>query len=196
MNLEKYLNLLAIILGFVGTIFILKGVLRMTPEIIGEIGQTKWGYNLIALENISIQKADTITGFALIVLAFVIQIINEFGNFNKIIMPTSRLVQLGTLIFACFALCGLFILINKGLCNSYKLEAGRSVTKSYLMKNILRADNQINWRDVPHIEGYASTLLRFDRNQGEADKDYLFRLSKELDVDLEGRITNSDNGGQ
>jgi len=77
MSLIKIFDLLSLIIGFAGTLFMIKGISKLTPDIMAELSKTKIGYNPDQVKNISIQKADTMTGFILVIMAFSVQIITR-----------------------------------------------------------------------------------------------------------------------
>lgn len=56
--------------------FLIKGVLRMTPKVMSELSQTRWGYSSHVTKNLAMQKADTIVGFVLLLFSFFIALAN------------------------------------------------------------------------------------------------------------------------
>lgn len=196
MTLDKFLNLAAIILGFIGTIFLLKGVLRMTPDVIGEIGQTRYDYSLPVLENLSVQKADTVTGFIVIVIAFSIQLVREVLSLGDIKLPINGIGSFLAILIVCSVLFGTFLLINIGLRAHNKLAAGKSITKWYITTRILSTPEQINVNKIKDVEGYSKSLLNLERKESESDEDYLIRLGDFLDMDIRSKVLPPNHGGQ
>ena len=75
MNIEYALNLISTIIGFIGTYFMGKGILAITPDVMAKLSQTCVGYNPEQIKNIATQKADMLSGFGLILIAFLIQLL-------------------------------------------------------------------------------------------------------------------------
>jgi len=74
MSLDRALNLISATLGFLGAILLVKGILKLTPEIIAVQVQTYWDFNGPQMESIAEQKADVVCGAILVAIAFLLQI--------------------------------------------------------------------------------------------------------------------------
>lgn len=74
MEMQRFFNIISAITGICGAVFLLWGVLKLTPELIAMMSEG-WGINSAVLENIAEQKADFVSGAFLIIVAFIAQMI-------------------------------------------------------------------------------------------------------------------------
>src|SRR5207245_10517400 len=73
MLIDRFVNVLSAILSLTGVTFLLKGILRLSPDLIAKISQTHLDFNLLQIQNLASQKADFVSGAALVLIAFLIQ---------------------------------------------------------------------------------------------------------------------------
>jgi len=187
MSLERFLSLSAIVLGFIGTVFLLKGVLRMTPDVIGEIGQTRLDYSIPVLENLSVQKADTICGFIFVVIAFSLQLIRTLFNLSAIRLPGSNVRSFILMLFFILIVSVLLLSINFSLRKHNRIEAGKSITRWYVKKYLLK-ENNLNLSQLSYVESYSSKLLYLPRAQNETDEEFLLRLGAVINIDFSKKL--------
>jgi hypothetical protein len=72
MNLDRFLNLLAAVFGAIGSVYVLKGIVSLTPMLIARLSSTDWGFSETQIDALVSQKADGIVGMALVVIAFLL----------------------------------------------------------------------------------------------------------------------------
>lgn len=183
MSLEKFLSLSAIVLGFIGTVFLLKGVLRMTPDVIGEIGLTRWDYSIPVLENLSVQKADTICGFIFIVIAFSLQLVQTLFNLSAIRLIENNLSSYILMLFFILIISALLLSIDFSLRKHNRIEAGKSITRSYVKRHLLK-ENNLDLSRLSSVESYSSKLLYLKREKNETDEEFLLRLGPIINIDF------------
>src|SRR5947208_8073277 len=70
---RSFRQYLSAILSLTGVTFLLKGILRLSPDLIAKISQTHLDFNLMQIQNLASQKADFVSGAALVLIAFLIQ---------------------------------------------------------------------------------------------------------------------------
>jgi hypothetical protein len=76
MDLERFLNLLAAVFGAMGSIYTLKGVAALSPDLIERLSRTYWDLSSAQIDALTGQKADAIVGVVLVIIALVIAIAN------------------------------------------------------------------------------------------------------------------------
>ncbi len=84
---RTYIQVQALSLVLISSYFLIKGMLSISAKDLAELSKTKWGYNKAVTKNLTIQRADTIVGFILLLLSFLLQTINllwpmRIGDFS------------------------------------------------------------------------------------------------------------------
>lgn len=74
--LRTFIQVQAILLVLISSYFLIKGMLSISAKDLAELSKTKWGYNKAVTKNLTIQRADTIVGFVLLLLSFLLQTVN------------------------------------------------------------------------------------------------------------------------
>lgn len=75
MELDRFLNLVATSLATLGSVYVLKSYLRMTPTASAELATPRWGFSLSVLEFLSAQRAEAIVGTGAFVSALAVGIV-------------------------------------------------------------------------------------------------------------------------
>ncbi len=74
--LPTLIQIAALCLTLVSAVFLLKGNLALSPQLITELSSTKIGYNMDIATNLAKQNADTWIGLLLLLIAFFLQMWN------------------------------------------------------------------------------------------------------------------------
>lgn len=74
--LRTFIQVQAILLVLISSYFLIKGMLSISAKDLAELSKTKWGYNKAVTKNLTTQRADTIVGFVLLLLSFLLQTAN------------------------------------------------------------------------------------------------------------------------
>ena len=74
--LRTFIQVQAILLVLISSYFLIKGMLSISAKDLAELSKTKWGYNKAVTKNLTTQRADTIIGFVLLLLSFLLQTVN------------------------------------------------------------------------------------------------------------------------
>ena len=110
MTLEQFINLLVIILGTIGSIYVLKSYLEQSPTTTWQLAASKWGYNLDVVDALSAQKADGLTGTGLVVLTLVLAVANFIIGPAKFVIAEDRFVAI---LYASFFGIVVYFVLNK-----------------------------------------------------------------------------------
>jgi len=73
MLIDRFASIIAAILGLTGVMFVLKGVSRLSPDLIAKVSQTYLDFNITQIQNLASQKADFVTGAVLVLIACLVQ---------------------------------------------------------------------------------------------------------------------------
>jgi len=195
-QIERFLSIIAAISGFGGAMFILKGVLRLSPDLIAAISQTYWGVNRAQVKNLSSQRADVISGASLILLAFTNEILILFfirepnQLFDHYGVGATVATEVSIIILA------VFWGVSDQLSNCYESRAIFLLAKWRVERAI---DNDpVRSTDLIGIEDTARSLLGMERLENERDREFLHRLAERLEIHLPDnlRLESERSGGQ
>lgn len=180
--MTDYLPLISLILGFLGSIFLAKGILKLNTSSIIRISTTYWGRNPHHMDNLVTQKTDFIIGILLILLSFILQIItyiiNELPNLEE---------YLKILIIICILLLilVLYLIFNSGLARIFN---------NFFRKDIARHDcepvfneiiktNKITNENLIFLKR-SSSYCKFKIEDTEPILEFLKRYSEYLGFEL------------
>lgn len=74
--LRTFIQVTALSVVLLSSFFLIKGILTSSIQDITELATPKWNYNLDVAKNLTRQRSDTIVGFVLLLLSFILQSIN------------------------------------------------------------------------------------------------------------------------
>ncbi len=101
MDLDKFLNLIAAILGTVGAVYVMWSILAMSPELIEQQARTRWDFSVPQIESLAQQKADNVAGFIFVILALFSRAYNRVHSGKSPRFPDQRRCR-----FCCSCICG------------------------------------------------------------------------------------------
>ena len=186
MTLEQFVNLLVLLLGTIGSIYVLKSYLEQTPEITRELASSRYGGNLDLLEAMSAQKTDGVAGTGLVVITLVIAVINLIVAPSQVVVFDNKLyaIPFGTVIGA-----SVYFLLNKVSKKLYRKHLRAAVC---IIAN-LTLDRVFEKNDVPYFETKALLNLRDRYFQLEippstTSREFIERLAKYLNRSVPEKI--------
>lgn len=186
MTLEQFVNFLVLLLGTIGSIYVLKSYLEQTPEITRELASSRYGGNLDLLEAMSAQKTDGVAGTGLVVITLVIAVINLIVAPSQVVVFDNKLyaIPFGTVIGA-----SVYFLLNKVSKKLYRKHLRAAVC---IIAN-LTLDRVFEKNDVPYFETKALLNLRDRYFQLEippstTSREFIERLAKYLNRSVPEKI--------
>lgn len=72
MDLDNFLSLVATVFGALGAVYVMLGILGMSPDLMEAQTQTRWNFSAPQLEALAHQKADNVAGFVFVITAFTV----------------------------------------------------------------------------------------------------------------------------
>jgi len=189
MELHRFLNLIASIFGMLGAIYVMIGILAMTPEYIEKQGDSGWDFSVPQIESLCHQKADNVSGFVFVILAFVL------AGVTIIFVPEGvRIFESKTLAIAFAAVLagGLYItlhFVSNGIFKHQKLEVGKIITQRYLEK--VFSKGQLVPSDKRSLEVYARELLDIEVPTDEPVDTLLERTAKTVGIKVPATLDYS-----
>jgi hypothetical protein len=184
--IDRFANILSAVLGLVGVMFVLNGVSRFSPDLIAKVSQTYLEFNLTQIHNLASQKADFVSGAALVLMAFLLQtcvlifIREPFPIFEDYWYAAGVAVATGVLMII------VFFGVNRGMSKHYQEQAKFSLAKSYF-QTVLK-QNPILPQHVRTTQEVASSLFGIEKQPEESGRDFLNRLAKRFEISLPGEL--------
>jgi hypothetical protein len=180
MELDRFLNLLATVLGGMGSIYVLKALASLSPNLIARLSSTYIGFSPVQIDSLARQKADNIVGIVLVLIALVIAILNLAFVPSDVRFIEERIVAV-TLVAALAAVIyvALFF-VGNAVRQSEKLTVGRLIATDALNRLLKRKRLPVS--EVGSLRAYALTLLEMQIDESEPPRQVLQRLAKELDL--------------
>jgi hypothetical protein len=182
MLIDRFANILSAILGLAGVMLILNGVSRFSPDIIAKVSQTYLEFNVTQIQNLASQKADFVSGAALVLMAFLLQacalifIREPFLIFEDYWYAAGLAVATGVLMIV------VFFGVNRGMSKHYQEQAKFSLAKSYF-QTVLKQD-PILPQHLRTAEDVASSLFGIEKGPDESGREFLNRLAKRFEISL------------
>ncbi len=182
MLIDRFASIIAAILGLTGVMFVLKGVSRLSPDLIAKVSQTYLDFNITQIQNLASQKADFVTGALLVLIACLVQtgallfiratfpIFEDYWQAAGLAVATSALIVI------------VFFGVNRGMSKHYQERAKFSLAKSYFQA-VLKQDPILS-QHLKTTEEVASSLFGIEKGSDESDKDFLNRLAQRFEISL------------
>ena len=127
MNLDRFLTLLATIVGLIGSIFLVRGALGLTPDIMARLAETGWWFNPAQVNGLATQKANAICGATFIFLAFLITVLRLVLVDDKIPCFESKGMAVAMAVSATAVLWALLLFVNGGVAAHEKNQIGVAI---------------------------------------------------------------------
>ena len=162
--------------------FVLKGVARLSPDLIAKVSQTYLEFNVTQIQNLASQKADFVTGAVLVLIACLIQtgallflrepflIFEDYWHAAGLAVATSVIIVI------------VFFGVNRGMSKHYQEQAKFSLAKSYFQA-VLKQDPILS-QHLKTTEDVAASLFGIEKEPDESGKEFLSRLAKRFDIFL------------
>jgi len=163
----RLVDITASILGFVGAIFLAKGILLMTPDLMAKLSQSQWDFNMTQVENIAAQKTDFFCGILLILFAFVMELAPKVievkkhyaGNWPRLLL---------TVIALCTLIVALAFSISKCIGKNYERQAKaillaqdkkEIIDKGVAVHNVTMTWSEFTWNILANLVAAAILSL-------------------------------------
>lgn len=180
MDLDRFLNLLAAVFGAMGSIYVLKGVAALSPNLIERLSRTYFSFSAAQIDALTAQKADAIVGIALVVIALAIAVVNSAAvpagipMFGRRTMGVALVAVLSGAAYLALAFAGAAIHRHE------KLAVGRAITAQELSR--LFKVGKLPVSEVGSLKVYGRTLLGLTIEDSESPRSILSRLAGEVSM--------------
>ena len=177
MNLDRFLNLLATIIGALGSIYVMRGVVGMSPEMLERQTHSYWDFSTPQIEALASQKADSIAGVAFIVIAFLLAAVSLAFVPDNVRVFQGRGLALGLCAILAGILYVTLMLVGKGIYQEQRLAIGRIIAGRYVSEIV--AKGKLDLADAKSLPTYARELLDMSVSGDERPRDILDRIAAE-----------------
>ena len=191
MDLDKFLNLVATIIGTLGAIYVMLGILAMTPELIEEQSNSYWDFSVPQIKSLTQQKADNVAGFVFVIVAFLLA-----GTAIVLVPEGIRIFESKAPALAVAAVIAgsLFLtlhFISAGVYRHQKLAVGKIITARYL-ESVFK-QGKLTPSDKDSLPVYARELLDLNVPATETADALLQRTAKVVGVSIPEAFQYSDS---
>ncbi len=178
MELNKFLNLMATIFGALGAVYVMLGILTMSPELMERQTHSYFDFSIPQIETLAHQKAENVAGFVFVVVAFILAAATLAFVPDGVRAFESKAVALG---LAAVLAGGLYVtlhFISQGIYRHQKLAMGKIITSRYLDQIAERG--RLERSDSASLPVYARELLDLEVPTGESVRSLLERMAAKI----------------
>ena len=178
MELDKFLNLMATVFGALGAVYVMLGILAMSPELMERQTHSYLDFSIPQIEALANQKAENVAGFVFVVVAFVLAATTLAFVPDGVRAFESKTVALG---LAAVLAGGLYVtlhFVSQGIYRYQKLAMGEIITSRYLDQIAQRG--RLEQSDSTNLPIYARALLDLEVPTGESVRSLLERVAAKI----------------
>jgi hypothetical protein len=127
MALDRFLNLVATLFGGVGSIYVLRSLLAMTPDVMERLSRSYFDFSTPQVEALASQKADGIVGTTLVVIALLIAAVTIAFVPDGLRVFESKAIGIGLAVGVTAIAAVVVVLIGDGIQKHQKHAIGRVI---------------------------------------------------------------------
>jgi len=194
MELQRFLSLLAACIGFVGAIFLAKGVLSLSPKAMLDLTppHSRIDYAPEQIASLATQKANTLIGVIYIGGAFVIQVISlMFSNYGKLVTET-RWTGFWIILAIISLVAIIFSITNVKIRDWYRIEMGKIEVRQHCIDTFSRV--RVDPVNVKGIEHMSFELLGLKKRDSESIEGFINRVAEYIGWTIPKNIDFSEFG--
>jgi len=188
--IDRFASIVSALLGFTGVMFVLKGVGRLSPDLIAKVAQTYLEFNVTQIQSLASQKADFVTGAALVLIACVIQAGSLLFLREPFPIYENYWHAAGLALITGAVMATVFFGVNRGLSTHYQDQAKFSLARTYF-EAVLKQD-PILPQHVKTSEDVAASLFGIEKAPDESGPAFLSRLAKKLEISVPNELHFED----
>ena len=176
MTLEKFLNLVATLFGAVGSVYVLQGLVALSPSLIERLSRTYFDFNAAQISALSAQKADSIVGVVLVLIALAISVVNIALVPSGVRVFEGRGLAIAVAVALAATSYATLWFVGKGVATHQRLTVGRLIVGEQL--DGWFKQGKIMKSDIPSLRVLARTLLDLQVDESESPRSLLQRVAK------------------
>ncbi len=177
MNLDRFLDVLATLFGGIGSLYVLRSVVSMSPSLMARLAQGSWDFSTAQIDALASQKADGIVGIVLVVIALAVALVNSAFVPPGLRAFGSRGVALSLAVGVAAISYVILWSIGGAVQQHQKREIGRVLTAQCLDRLVEK--KRITNDDLQSLHDYARLLIGMPRGQGEPARQFVAKVAAE-----------------
>jgi hypothetical protein len=174
MELDRFLNLLAATVGAMGSLYVLKGIAGLSPQLIERLSRTYFDFSSAQVNALTAQKADALIGIALVMTAFGIAVLNLAVTPSGTMLFESRAAGVGIVAAAVVLAWPMLYFTAKSIQARQAHLVNFIIAKSGIQE-ILNI-GKLSPAYVPNLPVFAVALLGMTVDEGETPRKLFERL--------------------
>lgn len=156
MDLAQFLNLLATSLGAVGSVYVLKSLISLTPDLSAKLAASYYDYSRPQIESLAKQRGESVAGAAAVILALSVAVVNAaIGNPEQLFPSRGAAVATAGIIVA--ALTAVMHRSSGSLARRHSLATRKRIVAAYVCRLVEEQTLQPSYIDS--VRSYAKNLL-------------------------------------
>ncbi len=188
MELHKFLSLLAAFSGLIGTVFLSKGVLALSPEAMLDLTppHSLIGYSPEIIASLAAQKSDTLTGVMFIGIAFLVQIISLLSVNDEIYLFKSRWLGFWVVLAVISFVTIIFSLADIKINTWYKHKMGKIEIRQKF--GMIFSRKKFDPVEIQGLKPMSMQLLGFGKDYSKVNSTFIKELAKYVEYSIPNDI--------
>lgn len=178
MTIKQFLTLLEKIFGAIGSIYLLKSVFHLTPEIIERRSASVYGHNLEEITSISSQKAENVVGLILIILNLLLAVVNASVIPSDVDFCESKCYSIFICVLISIIIFVILLLFSKHLETQYKCKTAMIIARKQLDRSIKSLKILLN--EIKSLKYLNEEYFHLELPSGCTNIDFIHKLATYL----------------
>ena len=179
MDLFRFLNLLATVFGTLGSIYVLKAFIDLSPDLIDRLSQTVWDVSTAQVDSLTKQRADRIVGAIFVLIAFVLALVNLAFVPNGITVFGGNI---GLALALAASIAGVAYVTLYFIGDACQKDQRRAVARLIVTRDLegIFVKKQLTKADIPTLKFDAQTWLGMQLKDADPPGVLLQRMAGEV----------------
>lgn len=193
MGLYRFFSLLAVFMGFGGSVFLAKGIIGLSPKAMLH-SSSRYGayaFHTAEIKSMSKNKANTLVGIIYILIAFLIQLIAIIFVENEIATFKTRWAGFWCGFFMFCFLSIIFYLLNINIYHNTKLTIGKIAIKDFCFYRFSEK-KKIDSANAKSLVTMCRELIDFYKGDNETLINFVKRVAKYVDWEIQEEMDFSE----
>ena len=178
MTLEQFLSLVATIFGAVGSVYVLRSILRLTPQVTERMSASVYGHNPEIIDSLSTQKAESVVGTWLILVALVLAVVNAATTPSSIIVHPNRLLAIFISLVLSLVVYLILLFVGSKVNSRHRLATARIIAANALDR--LFKSKNVPLYEIRSLRYLNDRFLNIRLPPDLSNKDFLKLVAKDV----------------
>ena len=178
MTLEQFISLVATIFGAVGSVYVLRSILKLTPQVTERISASVFGHNPETIDSLSTQKAESVVGTYLIMIALIIAVINSATTPSSIIVHPNRVLAIFIGVVLSLVVYLILLSVGSRVNSRHRLATARIIAANTLDR--LFKSKIVPLYEIKSLRHLNERFLNIRLPSGLSNKDFLQLVANDV----------------